>query len=475
MHPRVQRLVSLRNPPLWSYPLAATATVAVFVVALPPGLDPLPDVALEGVYLLLAAAIAVPIRRFDVGVLEVGWQLFLFGRLIDFLDELFVEPEPLVEPYLSGLVMLASFSVTVLGTYVLLEDRDDRIEELALKDEAMEKAPVGITIADTTDDDDPLTYVNETFTEMTGYGTEEILGVNCRVLQGEETDPERVARMREAIANGESADVTLRNYRADGTRFWNEVLIAPVVDEEGSVPNYVGFQRDVTERETYRRRLEEQCEDLRILNQMVRHDIRNDLQVATGYLELLEEHVDDEGRELLEAAAQSASDAVSLTQTAQELSETMLEEDATETGVRLRPTLEPEIEEARSAFEDATVEVDGTVPDATVRADGMLGSVFRNLLTNAVRHNDKERPEVTVSATEGDERIVVRIADNGPGVPDDRKEDIFGRGEQGLESEGTGIGAYLADTLVTRYGGEVWVEDVDPEGAVFNVALPTAS
>lgn len=104
----------------------------------------------------------------------------------------------------------------------------------------------------------------------------------------------------------------------------------------------------------------------------------------------------------------------------------------------------------------------------------MLASVFRNVLTNAIQHNDKEIPEVIVSATREDGHVLIRVADNGPGVPDDRKEEIFEQGEMGLDSEGTGLGLYLVDTLVGRYGGEVRVEDNDPEGGVFLVELSIA-
>jgi sensor histidine kinase regulating citrate/malate metabolism len=104
----------------------------------------------------------------------------------------------------------------------------------------------------------------------------------------------------------------------------------------------------------------------------------------------------------------------------------------------------------------------------------MLDSVFRNLVKNGVDHNDKDVPEVTLSGADRGDTVVVRIADNGPGVPDERKDAIFGKGNAGLESEGSGIGLYLVRTLVEGYGGDVWVEDDDPEGAVFNVGLPKA-
>ena len=101
----------------------------------------------------------------------------------------------------------------------------------------------------------------------------------------------------------------------------------------------------------------------------------------------------------------------------------------------------------------------------------MLDSVFRNLLNNAVVHNDKKIPKVIASATANDDGIQVRIADNGPGIPDEQKDQIFEEGEKCLDSGGTGIGLYLVQSLVERYGGAVWIEDNEPEGSVFVVEM----
>jgi len=104
----------------------------------------------------------------------------------------------------------------------------------------------------------------------------------------------------------------------------------------------------------------------------------------------------------------------------------------------------------------------------------MLGSVFRNLLKNAVQHNDKPVPTVAVSSDTADGSIRIRVADNGPGISDAAKEDIFGKGEKGLDSEGTGIGLYLVKSLVDSYGGDVWIEDRN-EGGIVDAETPTAA
>ena len=117
-----------------------------------------------------------------------------------------------------------------------------------LKERAIESAPVGFAISDPDREDNPLIYVNDAYREMTGYAFDEAIGRNCRFLQGPETDPENVTQIREAVAADRPVTVELRNYRKDGTGFWNEVTIAPVRDDDGEVTNYVGFQNDVTAR-----------------------------------------------------------------------------------------------------------------------------------------------------------------------------------------------------------------------------------
>ena len=123
----------------------------------------------------------------------------------------------------------------------------DVIDE-SLKTRTMDEAPIGITVADATEPDMPLVYVNAAFERITGYPPEYAVGRNCRFLQGEATREEPVAEMRAAIEAGEATSVELRNYRRDGEVFWNEVTIAPLRDGRGTITHYVGFQRDVTRR-----------------------------------------------------------------------------------------------------------------------------------------------------------------------------------------------------------------------------------
>jgi PAS domain S-box-containing protein len=119
---------------------------------------------------------------------------------------------------------------------------------LALKDRALDVAAEGVTIADARQPDRPLIYVNEGFERMTGYPVAEVLGRNCRFLQGPDSDANAVAEIRAALREHRACVVEILNYRKDGTTFWNRLSITPVRDSSGEVTHFIGVQSDVTAR-----------------------------------------------------------------------------------------------------------------------------------------------------------------------------------------------------------------------------------
>ncbi len=116
---------------------------------------------------------------------------------------------------------------------------------------ATNKSNEGITISAMDQPDRPLIFVNDGFETLTGYLREEVVGKNCRFLQGNETDRKSVDELRRTVRNGEETTVELLNYKKDGTPFWNRLSITPLQDENGVTTHYVGVQSDITElRET---------------------------------------------------------------------------------------------------------------------------------------------------------------------------------------------------------------------------------
>jgi signal transduction histidine kinase len=231
--------------------------------------------------------------------------------------------------------------------------------------------------------------------------------------------------------------------------------------------------RYAVRRARQQRELRDRNAELALLNQVVRHDIRDDVAVILGWGDTLRAHVDESGETYLDRMVSAGEHITSITETVGDFLDVLEgDSDPELQPIELESVLFEEVERARSRHESATITVTTDVEgDATVAATELLSSVFRNLLTNAVDHTDKDRPEVTVGVEADAETVSVRVADNGAGIPDSQKEEIFGRGEMGLASSGSGIGLYLVDTLVDAYDGEIAVEDNQPEGSIFSVEL----
>jgi PAS domain S-box-containing protein len=105
----------------------------------------------------------------------------------------------------------------------------------------------GVTLSDPDLPDNPIVYANAVFERMTGYSQDEILGRNCRFLQGEDKDQPELSELRTALAGARPVAVTLRNYRKDGSLFYNRLSIRPLLDPDGKPIYYLGVQYDVTE------------------------------------------------------------------------------------------------------------------------------------------------------------------------------------------------------------------------------------
>jgi PAS domain S-box-containing protein len=118
----------------------------------------------------------------------------------------------------------------------------------ALRERAVVATDIAFTITDPRQEDDPLVWVNPSFTRISGYGYDEAVGRNCRFLQGPATDPKTIDDLRQALQDEQPITTTLLNYRKDGTAFWNQLSITPVFDGSGELASFVGVQTDVTER-----------------------------------------------------------------------------------------------------------------------------------------------------------------------------------------------------------------------------------
>jgi len=160
----------------------------------------------------------------------------------------------------------------------------DTVDDLRLKERAMNEAPVGITIAESGDDGNPIVYAR-----VRGAHRLRLGGVRpgLPVPAGRGDEPETRATLREAIDDDERpASVDILNYRCNGQQFWNRLTVAPISDADGEVTHYVGFQTDITDRKIRERRLE-------VMNRVLDHNLRNKMNLLAGYADLLRSDLDD--------------------------------------------------------------------------------------------------------------------------------------------------------------------------------------
>ncbi|WP_123538742.1 response regulator [Halosimplex salinum] len=314
--------------------------------------------------------------------------------------------------------------------------------------------------------DGTVMAANEAAARSFGTTRTDLVGDHLSDVLPTDTAAKRIEHGRRALTAGSA--VTFQD--GFGVRHFHNVAAPVSVGSESD--SFQLITRDITEQKRRERELQSRTEKLAVINRLVRHDINNDIQLLVAWADGAGEHVGEEGQEYVDRIQHTCGHIAELTTIARDFVDTIGSDEKFDLkAVNVRYILEDEVEKADRQHEDLTVSVDGEIPNAPVRANELLSSVFGNLLSNAARHNDSSDPAVTVGVEETETKLRVRVADNGPGIPDSRKESVFGKGEMGPESPGTGIGLYLAHTLVDRYGGSIAVEDNQPTGTVFVVTL----
>ncbi|WP_081927449.1 PAS domain-containing protein [Halobellus rufus] len=338
---------------------------------------------------------------------------------------------------------------TLVCTISETEDVDAIQHELSLKERAMDETPIGITITDPTQADNPIIYANDGFSSLTGYSREEVLERNCRLLQGDRTQEEPIAELAAAVDDEEPVSVELRNYHQDGELFWNRVTVAPLTDDNGKVEHFVGFQEDVTARR-------ELLEEFGSLAGVLSHDMQNPLQTVRGRLKLAietgdVEHV-EEALPSLDRMAQLIDDVAN----ALEAGTIVGEHEKIDIG-ELAETVWESLDRHGGA---GSLDVDGE-PFVHGNQDAVR-RMFDNLLGNSLEHG-----EAPVRVRVGEFEGGVYIEDNGPGIPEENREQVF---EQGFttkdHSDGTGMGMASIRQIVLAHDWRIEIAESNSLGGV---------
>lgn len=282
----------------------------------------------------------------------------------------------------------------------------------------IENSPVGVTAAIRDENGQhPIFYVNEGFEEITGYDRSNALGRDCSFLQGEDTDQDEVALIREALDNKEPIRKTVMNYTADGQEFWNELEIWPV--EIGNHDVFLGYQRDVTERETYK-------QDLELVMRILRHDLRNDQTVMEGHLGLLKDELEQELGEIpreLKVIEERLGSLGSKVDKLEQMKNTgnVEREGTMDLYEKVRTTAFDYGQEAES--EGFTIEVEDPERDVIVENRSHLDEYFGNIYENSIEHypDNENDGEIKVNWNFEADSVEVEISDNGRGMETNRE------------------------------------------------------
>lgn len=372
----------------------------------------------------------------------------------------------------------------------------DVLFERALLQRAVASSKNGVTIGRASQGKFPLIYANAAFCEMTGYAPKEVIGKNCSFLQNGQSDQPGLKILREALAQNLDATVLLRNYRKDGSAFWNELTVSPVLNDNRVLTHYIGIQHDVTERENSAQAiaalniaLTQRGEELALANESLRsfsssasHDLRAPLSSIKGFCAALKKSA---GFPQDSRSAHYLARIEANTGRMKDLIESLLElAQSTASPLRLAACdlslMAQEVIDtfaAPSAGLSAQVDIE---PGLTAWGDpSLLHLVLQNLLGNALKYSSRT-PHARVhfgrapgtQDTQDAARFFVR--DNGAGFDRHHAATLFSpfqRFHSETDYPGNGVGLATVHRIVARHGGTVSAESAPGEGAVFYFSL----
>lgn len=350
---------------------------------------------------------------------------------------------------------------------------------------AIEMTRMPMVLSDPNLPDNPIVFCNRAFQDLTGYDSAEVIGRNCRFLQGANTDRATVAALREAIAAEQAVSVELLNYRRDGSPFWNGVYIAPVHDMDGKLLYFFASQLDVTRRRTSEQamRQAQKMESIGQLTAGLAHDFNNLLQVVLGNLESAR------GRVTEERTLRMLRNATAAAERGAKLTRQLL---AFARRTRLEPrrillnTLIREFDEMLASTAGGRVALRYELhPDLPpIEADPVhLEMALLNVVINA-RDATPEGGTVTIgtgvrrlepNGLPGGDYVELWVRDTGVGMPPhvlDRATEPFFTTKS--KDKGTGLGLAMVHGFTQQSRGRLYLESEEGAGTLVRMTFPVA-
>lgn len=333
--------------------------------------------------------------------------------------------------------------------------REQRRERIKFQ-KAIESAHQAIFI---TDPDGSIRYVNPAFEEITGYSAQEALGESPNLLNSEQVSDEVWEDLWQTVSAGQEWRGQIINRQKSGQFYYADQTVTPIFDDNRSIRGYVAVQNDITEQV-------EREQTLRLLSRVLRHNLRNRINVIMSTGEALKNTHSgtDEYDQLIETSNRLAEIAKKGHTLVNFLSqETHLQR------IELVDIVENIVDQFNERYPNASFEV--TLPEtAPVLAVEKFSEALEELVSNSIIHNDTS-PEIEVRITEDGTQRQLQIRDNGPVIPKEEKKILKGELDPDQLSHGSGLGLSLVYWIIRRSGGIISYEENSPRGNVVFISL----
>lgn len=364
-----------------------------------------------------------------------------------------------------------------------------------------------VTITDNLKPDNPIIYCNDAFLRMSGYTKEQVLGNNCRFLQGEHTDKLSVRNIKKSVNDQIESKTTIRNYRKDGTMFWNDLSISPVYNDKGVVTHFIGLQHDVTERieqervraealtlKSEKKLLEQEKDRLLLLNEakenfiaVASHQLRTPATAVKQYLGML---LEDMMGELTESQKSTVLKAYESNNHQLEIIDDLLRIAQIDAGKivlnKVPVNLNELLKHVAHQFSYRLLERELTfkvrLPKIDVVANidkNLIETVLENLIDNSIKYS-KNKGSVTVTLTKKTDAVIIQVADDGIGISAKDQTTLFEkftRSNSKLAANigGTGLGLYWVKSVLDMHNAIITVHSEYEKGTLMKIKIPTGS
>lgn len=364
---------------------------------------------------------------------------------------------------------------------------------------AVETTRMPMTVTDPHLPDNPIVFANRAFLEMTGYSAEEIIGNNCRFLQGPETDRSSIDDVRESIDNRREFATEVLNYRKDGSSFWNALFVSPVFDDSGRLVYFFGSQLDVSRRRDAEDALR-QAQKMEALGQLtggIAHDFNNLLQVMSGHLEVIQMMANKGGDNAqriafsAEHAAAAAAKAATLTQQLlafsrnQKLRGRVVNLNGLVAGMNNMAervlgggiTMQQSLDERLWNCQIDTTQAEVALLNVLINARDAMAQAERKQVTVQTQNVEITSHDLAMYHQLAPGRYVsLAVSDTGSGMPPDVAsrvmEPFFTTKDEG---QGTGLGLSMVYGFVKQSGGTVRIYSEVGEGTTVRLYFPASS